>query len=151
MARYERQQKERAVGRLLPPESAAISKVSRELGVPVRTLARWRADALSTRAREQIWTADARWQALIATADLDETQRGAWCRERGISPVDLRSWQETATAALSQLDAREASPRHSVRIRELERELKLKDRELAKTAALLWLAEAIFRETDPRS
>jgi transposase-like protein len=144
MGRYDKQHKERAVARLLPPESAAISRLSRELGVSVRTLARWRADALSPRAHERVWTADARWQALVATADLDETQRSAWCREQGICPADLKTWQETATAALSQPDLGRAVDRR--RIEELERELKFKDRELAKTAALLVLVEAIFRQ-----
>jgi transposase-like protein len=39
--------KERAVARLLPPESAPITLVSQEQGVSVATLERWRADALS--------------------------------------------------------------------------------------------------------
>ncbi|HET9394496.1 MAG TPA: transposase, partial [Nitrospiraceae bacterium] len=47
MARYGQKFKERAVARLLPPESASIQAVSQELGVSVAaTLERWRADAL---------------------------------------------------------------------------------------------------------
>ena len=40
MARYGRVFKERAVARLLPPESAHIDAVARELGVSVSTLER---------------------------------------------------------------------------------------------------------------
>lgn len=47
MARYGEKFKQRAVARLLPPESAAISTVSQEMGISVATLERWRADALS--------------------------------------------------------------------------------------------------------
>ena len=46
MARYGEKFKQRAVARLLPPESSAISTVSQEMGISVATLERWRADAL---------------------------------------------------------------------------------------------------------
>ena len=57
MARYGNEFKERAVARLLPPESAEISRVSQEIGVSVSTLERWLADALSRPASERAWTA----------------------------------------------------------------------------------------------
>ena len=47
MARYGKAFKERAVARLLPPESASVEEVSRRIGVSVSTLERWRADALA--------------------------------------------------------------------------------------------------------
>ena len=84
MARYSNEFKERAVARLLPPESAEISRLSQEIGVSVATLERWLADALSRPARERVWTAAARLEAVIATAAMDEAQRNAWCREKGI-------------------------------------------------------------------
>ena len=47
MARYGQAFRDRIVARLLPPESAAIDVVSREVGVSVGTLERWRAQALA--------------------------------------------------------------------------------------------------------
>jgi transposase len=47
VARFGQVFKDRAVARLSPPESAAITTVSQEMGVSVATLERWRADALS--------------------------------------------------------------------------------------------------------
>jgi transposase len=47
VARYGQRYKDRIVARLLPPESAAIELVSREVGVSVETLERWRAEALA--------------------------------------------------------------------------------------------------------
>ena len=47
------------------------------------TLEWWLADALSRPARERVWTAAARLEAVIATAAMDEAQRNAWCREKG--------------------------------------------------------------------
>jgi transposase len=42
MERYGETFKNRAVARLLPPESADVVTVAREAGVLVKTLARWR-------------------------------------------------------------------------------------------------------------
>jgi transposase len=105
VARYGERFKAQTVARLLPPESAPITMVSAESGVSVATLERWRADALSmpARDRERAWTAAARLQAVIATAAMDETQRGAWCREQGVYPTQLQQWKDNATAALSEI------------------------------------------------
>ncbi|MBW7886550.1 MAG: transposase, partial [Caldilineaceae bacterium] len=47
MARYGQQFKDRAVARLLLPESAAAEVVAREIGVSVDTLQRWRRGGMS--------------------------------------------------------------------------------------------------------
>jgi transposase len=155
VARYGKIFKDRAVARLLPPESAAITTVSQELGVSVATLERWRADALSTPARERVWTATARLQAVIATASMDEAQQSAWCRENGVYPSELQQWRQNATAALAQ--PAEAPPSAQQvredrrRIKELERDLRRKEKALAETAALLVLAKkvsAIFHKDE---
>ena len=90
MARYGQAYKDRIVARLLPPESSAIDLVSREVGISVATLERWRADALAngSAAGGPRWTAAARLQAVIVTAVMDEATRSAWCREQGLIPAD---------------------------------------------------------------
>ena len=100
MARYSNEFKERAVARLLPPESAEISRVSQEIEVPVATLERLRTDALSRPARERAWTAAVRVEAVIATAVMHETQRCVWCRQNGVFFSHLPRWRESAMAAL---------------------------------------------------
>ena len=42
MARYGEAFRNRAVARLLPPESANVGAVAKEIGVSVQTLERWR-------------------------------------------------------------------------------------------------------------
>ena len=74
MARYGQEFKNRAVARLLPPESASVDEVSREIGVSVSTLERWRSDALNQSGREQVWTAAAKFEAVLTTAAMDESQ-----------------------------------------------------------------------------
>jgi transposase-like protein len=48
VARYGKEYKDRVVARLLPPESAAVERVSAEVGVSASTLERWLAEALES-------------------------------------------------------------------------------------------------------
>jgi transposase len=153
VARYGQAFKERAVARLLPPESASVETVSREIGVGVATLERWRSDALCMPSAARTWTAAARLQAVIATAALDEAAKSAWCREQGLYPSELERWRDAAAAALAEPEEVRASPQQTRRvqrrIKELEREVRRKDKALAETTALLVLSkklEAIFGE-----
>ena len=141
MARYGEKFKQRAVARLLPPESSAISAVSQEMGISVATLERWRAEALSMPARKRVWT-----------AAMDEAQLSAWCREQGVYPTELQQWKSDATAALTESTEERVSPQQAredkKRIKELECDLRRKDKALAEAAALLVQSkqmEAIFR------
>ena len=104
MARYGQAYKDRIVARLLPPESSAVDVVSREVGVSVATLERWRAAALAKgpTGGSQRWTATARLEAVIATATMDEASRNAWCREHGLYPAELEAWKQDAIAGLGE-------------------------------------------------
>lgn len=143
------------MARLLPPESAPLEAVSREVGVSADTLERWRAQALAAPAQApRTWTAAARFEAVLATAALDEAARSAWCRERGVYAHELAAWRDSATQALAEPEEQRATPQQTQndrrRIRELERELRRKERALAETAALLVLSrklEAVFNNT----
>jgi transposase len=123
--------------------------------VSVATLERWRADALATPTRERVWTAVARLQAVITTAAMDEAQRSAWCRENGVYPTELQQWKDNATAALSEAPEERVTTQQSrdakKRIKELERDLRRKDKALAETTALLVLSkkfEAILQRDE---
>ncbi len=147
MARYGQGFKDRAVARLLPPESAAVEEVALEIGIGAGTLERWRSDALSRPARERAWTAAARFDAVLTTATLDEAGKSAWCRANGVYPQELTQWRQSATQALAEPAEARASPQQTKhdrrRIKELERELHRKDRALAETAALLVLSKKV--------
>jgi hypothetical protein len=135
------------VARLLPPESASPEGVAREIGVGAGTLERWRSDALSRPARQRIWTAAARFDAVLTTAAMNEAGKSAWCRTNGVYPQELEQWRQSATQALAEPEEARASPQQTKhdrrRIKELERELRRKDRALAETAALLVLSKKV--------
>lgn len=147
MARYGKAFKDRAVARLLPPESAPAERVAREIGIGSDTLERWRSEALAEPARERTWTASGRLEAVIATAVLDEAGKSAWCRQHGVYPSELEKWRSSAVEALAAPEEARASPQQTRqdqrRIKDLERELKRKERALAETAALLVLSKKL--------
>ena len=153
MARYGQTFRDRAVAKLLPPESLALEDVARSTRISEATLSRWLAAAQSMPARGRAWTARGRLDALIATASMSEADKSAWCREHGVYPTELDTWSHNATAALAGPTeasavrasplAREATRGDKKRIKALERELLRKDRALAETAALLVLSKKV--------
>ena len=155
MARYGQAFKDRAVARLLPPESAAVEEVALAVGVGAQTLERWREQSQSGPIRARTWTARSRLEAVIATAAMAEASQSAWCREHGVYPAELEKWRTSAMAALAAPEEARASPQATrqdrKRIKELERDLLRKDRALAETAALLVLSKkvaAIFNKAE---
>ncbi len=135
------------------PESASAEAVGRGIGVGADTLERWRSEALSRPAREQVWTAAARFDAVLTTAAMDENAKGAWCRANGVYMKDLAAWRQSATQALAGPGEKRASPNQTKldrrRIKELELDLRRKNAALAETTALLVLSkklEAIFQK-----
>src|SRR3712207_7082757 len=100
VARYGQAFRDRIVARLLPPESAAIEVVSREVGVSVGTLERWRAQALAAPgelASSQRWTPAARLEAVITTGARGGAGRSAWGRGQGAHPPAGGAWERDAT------------------------------------------------------
>jgi transposase-like protein len=139
------------VARLLPPESSPVEVVSREVGVSVSTLERWRAEALAVAAgerpdtRRHRWTPAARLEAAIATAPMDAATRSSWCREQGLYPTELEAWKQAAVTGLGEPRPGNAmaARQERRRIKQLERELNRKDKALAETAALLMLSKKL--------
>ena len=139
------------MARLLPPESASLADVAQEFGVSTQTLEKWRDASLLQPAGKKQWTPAARFEALLTTAAMNEQERSAWCRAHGVFPQQLVEGRQSATEALGAPQTERSSPAQAKadrrRIKELERDLRRKDKALAETAALLVLTkklEAIF-------
>lgn len=147
MARYGQAFKDRAVARLLPPESAALQVVAQDVGIAAGTLERWLNEAQARPVRARSWTAAARLDAVIATAAMNEAEKSAWCRKHGVYATELERWCSSAMAALASPEEVRASPQATrtdrKRIKDLERDLLRKDRALAETAALLVLSKKV--------
>lgn len=107
--------------------------------------------------RPQDWTAEDKLVAVLEYEKLEEEQRGKYLREKGIHSVHIEGWKRQILEGLKGSKSSKKDPRDT-KIRELERELRRKDKALAETAALLVLkkkAQAIWGDedddTEPRS
>ena len=73
---------------------------------------------------------------MLEASRLSDEQLGAFLRREGLHEATLREWRAAALEALGTPKTARAETR---RVRELERELRRKDKALAETAALLVL------------
>jgi transposase-like protein len=158
---YPKDLRQKVLLRMMAPGNEAVSVLAREFNVTESTLYAWRRSALDAgmavpgdgRNAEQ-WGGSAKFAVVLETAALAEADLGEYCRARGVFPEQVRSWRKSCESAFgppaggTKAEAAKADRR---RIRELELDLKRKDRALAETAALLVLrkkAAAIWGEKD---
>jgi len=157
--RYPKERKEAVLKKMLPPNNKPIQALAQEEGISEATLYNWRNQA---RAEGQLlpesggtptgWNSADKFAAVIETAAMNEVALSTYCRERGLFVEQINEWRQACELANDwdrsqnkQLKAtRKADEK---RIKDLERELKRKEKALAETAALLVLrkkAQAIW-------
>jgi transposase-like protein len=157
MRLYPEEQKTRLIERMLPPQAVPVPQLSRETGIPADTLYDWRRQARRARGlsatptgRGQRWSTAEKFAMVVETAALNEAERGAYCRQRGLDPEQLQTWHracEQANATPAAARSKTATLTDKRRVQALERELRRKDKALAEAAALLVLrkkADAIW-------
>ena len=163
-ARYSAAFKAKIVEKLLHPNGPSACAVSVEVGIPQPTLSRWVREAVSlsdvskkkskSPKKGKRWSAEERLRIVVQASALSEEELGAFLRREGVHTNQLERWRATAREALSggqASEARRQAERDRKRIRELERELRRKDKALAESAALLWLkkkAQDIWGDED---
>jgi transposase len=140
---------------MLGPRGMTATALASEIGVSQQTLSRWlRAATATIRAvsnekpekdvgaarRPEDWTAAERLAAVNEASGLSNEELGSFLRRAGLHEATLAEWR---AAALEALGTRKPTAKEARRIRELERELRRKDRALAEAAALLVLQKKI--------
>lgn len=161
MAHYPTERREAVIRRMLS-ESISIPALARETGITAWTLYQWRKMAQTSGAAvnepkklEKI-SVLRKMAMVVETAALNEAELGEYCRKQGVYPEQIKAWREaceqaTAGNLVPASHLREARNTDQKRIKELERELRRKDKALAETAALLTLrkkAAAIWGEAE---
>lgn len=152
--------KAKMVQRMAAPNAVSAISLSKEVGVSQSQLSRWLRAAcnviphaegpISERVVKTIGTARSaseKVRLVMAAAALSVEELGAFLRREGVHEAELEQWHvavlEAGQAALEGAGGgapRAASrPGDTRRIKELERELRRKDKALAETAALLVL------------
>jgi transposase-like protein len=145
------------VQRLSSPNAITAMSLSKEVGVSQSQLSRWLRSARTVdpmskdRPTERVMqssfsarSASEKLRIVIAAAALEPGELGAFLRREGVHEAELEQWRSAAQAALES-DAGRPSSRggEGKRIKELERELRRKDKALAEAAALLVLQKKV--------
>ena len=161
MGSYSAERKEAALRRMLPPENLHIPVLAKETGIPEATLYTWRKRALeqaglsSGDEPSSTWSTADKFSVVVETASLNEHELGEYCRRKGLYAEQVSQWREkclqaNASSSAELRESRQREREAQGHIRELQRELKRKEKALAETAALLVLrkkAQAIWGES----
>ena len=170
---YSEKFKSSLVSKMVGPRAVTASALAIEVGIRQPTLSRWlrevrmlpgmakksrKPEDRSRPQRPQDWSPEEKLRVVVEAMGLRDEELGAFLRKEGLHQAQLDEWSATAHSSLSvRKGTKKASPEFK-RIRELERELRRKDKALAETAALLVLkkkAQAIWGDeddaTEPRS
>lgn len=153
------------VRRMLGPEGISATALSKEVGIAQPTLSRWVRDARSlgsltpmnnqprdprSAKKSNERPAQEKLRVVLDAAKLSGEELGAFLRREGVHTAQLGEWTRTAMAAAEQaLSATRkagspaASAATSKRVRELEKELRRKEKALAELAALLALKKKL--------
>jgi transposase-like protein len=160
---YPSERKQAVLKKMRPPHNKTIKELAQEEGICEATLYNWRKEARAQgrllpdgETSPQGWCAADKFAAVVETAALNEEQLSAYCRRKGLYPEQIRQWRGACEQAndwdRAQTQAlRETRRAEGKRIKELERELRQKEKALAETAALLVLrkkAQAIWGEAE---
>jgi transposase-like protein len=158
---YSAELKASIIARMLPPNNRSVPQLAEETGIPKDTLYCWRlkarkgVDGVAVQAQPASeLSSEEKFAVVLETAALNEAELGTYCRERGLYPQEVAAWRASCLQANRRVSAK--AERAEIRtqkqqIKDLERELRRKEKALAEAAALLVLekkARELFGEPE---
>jgi len=151
MAKYTDEFKEQLVGKMMPPNAQSVAQISRDTGVSEQTLYNWRNRyrqkgnvVPAAPSNPENWSGADKLAVIIETASMNEQALSEYCRKKGLYPEQIARWKEMAISGadnqqhLSRTEKKQWQAEKN-KSRQLEKELRRKEKALAETAALLVL------------
>lgn len=147
--RHSQEKKEHALTLMSAPRNMSVREVEQETGIPRATLHLWRRAA---REQGQVvpgngenpeqWNPATKFAVVLEAAPLNEAELATYCRSKGLHVEQLQRWRSEMQATLAGGSGRDRAAERAKdkRIRDLERDLRRKEKALAETAALLVLS-----------
>jgi len=148
--KYSQAFKAEMVKKMATAPTKSATEVAQETGVSQSTLSRWLREAGSIagmRKRPEDRLAEEKLGMVLEAASLPEEELGAFLRRSGLREVDLDRWRTQMVQGLS-------APKkcaHEKQVRELQHDLRFKEKALAEASALLVLkkkAHEIWGDAD---
>ena len=154
---------------MVGPGAVSAAALARQVGVSQPTLSQWLREANQLAAMTpppeekpappsgpKKWTPEEKLRVLVAAQGLTGEALGALLRGEGLHEEQLTEWQQAAAGALSGASTQALPTKErrrlaaaEKRVKELERELRRKEKALAETAALLVLEKKLHRQIWP--
>lgn len=150
MPSYSAELKAQIVKKMMPPNHQSVAQISQESGITAATLYAWKkqvqAKGYVVPAKPSVadhWDAKAKLAVVIRTAAMNEVERSEYCREHGLYSEQLDRWKEAFES--SDLDVgpvtKSVLASERKKYKQLEKELRRKEKALAEVAALLTLSK----------
>ncbi len=150
--RYSSQFKE-AILNKLSQSGLSVRKFAEQEGINTSTLYSWQKQFntsglnVSKASSSDNWSSEEKFSVVLESATLSEVELSEYCRVKGLYPEQIKAWKlaciagNTATKQVKKVKTTPEQKSDKKRIKELERELRRKEKALAETAALLVLGK----------
>jgi transposase-like protein len=161
MKQYSEEFKSNIIAKMLPPNSIPVPDLARDTGVPKDTLYSWRikqqrcnGNAAAKQLPSGELSSAQKFSVVMETASLNEVELSEYCRRKGLYAEQISAWRDTcaqANASVSAKVERTKLTTQAKQIKQLEAELRRKEKALAEAAALLVLQKkvrAIWEENE---
>ncbi|MBB6623375.1 hypothetical protein H7E67_08040 [Clostridium gasigenes] len=150
--KYTKEEKEKLIARMLPPEQISTRNLSIETGSSQSTLA----TRGSTSKPKRNKSSKDKFMVVMETYTLAEIELSKYCRENGLYVEEVKAWRSSCIAAndgvrINSLDLSDELKEEKKKSKELARDLIYKEKALAETVALLVLKKklgAIFGDNE---
>lgn len=155
MQEYSENFKRKMIQRMSGPRGRTATSLARETGVAQATLSRWliQARTIGLMSKDDRKTKpellrkerspEEKMRLVLQANRLSEDELGAFLRREGLHEADLAEWRDAMLSGLKPLSRKQARSPEGRRVRELEKELRRKEKALAEAAALLVLQKKV--------
>lgn len=142
--------KQAIVEKVLAKDGRTVGEIAKAHNIGYSTLNKWIKkykdygiiNEHQPKGNNQALSSSERFQHLIATAALDETATGVYCREKGLYSFELKEWKTAfMTEKITEKQHANIAELKALRIenKQLKHEVRRKDSALAEASALLIL------------
>lgn len=142
------------VKKMMLPGGPTATTLSHKTGISQPTLSRWLRDAREKGVsaskpppppsrRPTDWEPAEKLRVLAETEGVEGEELGVILRREGLHEADLAEWRRSALAGLGSVPKAVAGGGEARRLRELEKQLRRKEKALAEAAALLVLQRKV--------
>jgi transposase-like protein len=142
---YPEEFKKAMVSKMVGPVGRSATALAKEVDIPQATLSKWLREYAQDNGKDnkarrpRDWSAEEKLRALTETAGLKDAELGEYLRRQGLHSVHLEQWRREIIEAVDGKGSRRQKAEDKRRVKELERELRRKEKALAETTALIVL------------